>query len=602
MLIKLNRCQSGPRACLFEGLGVESEARLGAIEDLPPNFFSKEFVFSLARAVGRPLHVDLPTQNGTRSNCAKVKVEVNLLFNLPQRIKIVEEEDESGHEESKWIKIRYDYMPKYCKSCKKQGQKEEECWVINPQLRPFDEQDNDKGKKKEIIGTTVASTKQPNVPTEGASGSSKECNSSGKSVEDDLANTQANATVNPRGTIGVFTTVEDVSVEISGDVQLDNVPTKVLKDTILQQCLGNGDQCEMVMKENKVDQHAMVPYVAEIQASGDQEQFQEEGDEEITTENVKAVARDADLSPRAEIRVEKRQESKARTKTILKLKEFYLEGQPHKSNDDQDTDLEHKKKGYIQRYRMRLNMETTYANINGKIWLFFDTVVECFRETGIVRSFVLFDEKIGGLPVHSHEYEDFAFCVNSYELFDQGYKGSPFTWWNGRPNAECIFKRLDRIFVNMQFQSMLPTIEVEHLIRTGSDHAPLLMTCGEQTSNFIKPFRFLNFWTEHATFMEVVRQNWEVVFIGDPFLMFKNKLKKVKIALSKWSKDTFGDIFKQFDMLEEIVKAKEKLSKEEPTIENTIVLQKPQTELKKYFEYRRAILEAKSWNDIVCGG
>lgn len=31
---------------------------------------------------------------------------------------------------------------------------------------------------------------------------------------------------------------------------------------ILQQCLGNGDQCEMVMKENKVDQHAMVPYVA----------------------------------------------------------------------------------------------------------------------------------------------------------------------------------------------------------------------------------------------------------------------------------------------------------------------------------------------------
>ncbi|XP_070017310.1 uncharacterized protein [Nicotiana sylvestris] len=513
----------------------------------------KEFVFSLAREVGRPLHVDLPTQNGTRSNCAKVKVEVNLLFNLPQRIKIVEEEDESGHEESKWIKIRYDYMPKYCKSCKKQGQKEEECWVINPQLRPFDEQDNDKGKKKEIIGTTVASTKQPNVPTEGASGSSKERNSSGKSVEDDLANTQANATVNPRGTIGVFTTVEDVSVEISGDVQLENVPTKVLKDTILQQSLGTGDQCEMVMKENKVLHDLVTHNVTpiEIQASGDQEQFQEEGDEEITTENVKAVARDADLSPRAEIRVEKRQESKARTKTILKLKEFYLEGQPHKSNDDQDTDLEH---------------------------------------------------KIGGLPVHSHEYEDFAFCVNSYELFDQGYKGSPFTWWNGRPNAECIFKRLDRIFVNMQFQSMLPTIEVEHLIRTGSDHAPLLMTCGEQTSNFIKPFRFLNFWTEHATFMEVVRQNWEVDFIGDPFLMFKNKLKKVKIALSKWSKDTFGDIFKQFDMLEEIVKAKEKLFKEEPTIENKIVLQKPQTELKKYFEYRRAILEAKSWNDIVCGG
>lgn len=101
------------------------------------------------------------------------------------------------------------------------------------------------------------------------------------------------------------------------------------------------------------------------------------------------------------------------------------------------------------------------------------------------------DEKIGGLPVHPPEYEDFAFCVNSCGLFKQGNKGSPFTWWNGRSNAECIFKRLDRNFVNLPFQNMLPTIEVEHLIRTGSDHAPLLMTCGVQTTNFVKPFRFL---------------------------------------------------------------------------------------------------------------
>lgn len=110
---------------------------------MPPNFAGREFVFSLARAVGRLLHVDLATQNGTWPSCAKVKVEVNLLANLPQRIKIVEEEDETRPEEFKWIKIRYDYMPKYCKSCKKKGHKEEKCWVINPELRKFDEQAND---------------------------------------------------------------------------------------------------------------------------------------------------------------------------------------------------------------------------------------------------------------------------------------------------------------------------------------------------------------------------------------------------------------------------------------------------------------------------
>ncbi|XP_070049169.1 uncharacterized protein [Nicotiana tomentosiformis] len=191
------------------------------------------------------------------------------------------------------------------------------------------------------------------------------------------------------------------------------------------------------------------------------------------------------------------------------------------------------------------------------------------------------DEKIGGFPVHPPEYEGFAFCVNSCGLFYQGYKGSPFTWWNGRPNAECIFKRLDRIFVNFPFQNMMPTIEVEHLIRTRSDHALLLMTCGEQATNFVKPFRFLKFWTKHAIFMEVVRQNWNADFIGDPFLMLKHKLKKVKVALSKWSRDTFGNIFKQLAILEDIVRVNEMLFEEEPTIKNRIVLQKAQSKLKK---------------------
>ncbi|XP_019224508.1 PREDICTED: uncharacterized protein LOC109206171 [Nicotiana attenuata] len=210
------------------------------------------------------------------------------------------------------------------------------------------------------------------------------------------------------------------------------------------------------------------------------------------------------------------------------------------------------KKGYIQRYKRRLNLESAFSNMNGKIWLFFDVVVEwelivkteqhvivkvfhhdfgkrimmtfVYAKCSSIERLELWDnlwypaidmelpwlvvgdfnvvlhkdEKIGGLPVHPLEYEDFAFCVNSCGLLDQGYKGSHFTWWNGRPNTECIFKKLDRIFVNLPFQNMLPTIEVEHLIRTGSEHAPLLMTCGEKTTNFVKPFRFLNLWTKHA--------------------------------------------------------------------------------------------------------
>lgn len=50
------------------------------------------------------------------------------------RIKIIEEEDETGPEKSKWTKIKYDYMPKYCKTFKKQGHKESECCIIHLEL------------------------------------------------------------------------------------------------------------------------------------------------------------------------------------------------------------------------------------------------------------------------------------------------------------------------------------------------------------------------------------------------------------------------------------------------------------------------------------
>ncbi|KAH0696401.1 hypothetical protein KY290_013768 [Solanum tuberosum] len=58
------------------------------------------------------------------------------------------------------------------------------------------------------------------------------------------------------------------------------------------------------------------------------------------------------------------------------------------------------------------------------------------------------EEKIGGLHVYPNEYEDFAFCVNSCDLVEVSFKGNPFTWWNGRIDDQCIFKRLDRYMMN----------------------------------------------------------------------------------------------------------------------------------------------------------
>lgn len=64
--------------------------------------------------------------------------------------------------------------------------------------------------------------------------------------------------------------------------------------------------------------------------------------------------------------------------------------------------------------------------------------------------------------------------------------------------------------------------------------------------------------------------------------MFKQKLKRVKTDLSKWIRLTYGYIFEQLALREYVVMVKEMLFEEETSIENRIVLQQAQAELKRY--------------------
>ncbi|XP_060210626.1 uncharacterized protein LOC132637573 [Lycium barbarum] len=310
----------------------------------------------------------------------------------------------------------------------------------------------------------------------------------------------------------------------------------------------------------------------------------------------------------------------------------------------------------IQKYRRKLGMPYAGSNCNGKIWFFvqhnvdveilLDTeqsitvklqfqdyskdmvVTMVYAKCSEVERLQLWDnlyllasnmtspwlvggdfnvllneeEKIGGQLVLPQEYEDFAFCLNSCELHEIPFKGSPFTWWNGRAANDCIFKRLDRMLYNDIFQNWFGQLEVEHLSRTGSDHAPLLVSCGDQVQKFIKPFRFLKFWVEHDNFLDFVKQQWDTVLTDDAFLSFKLKMKKLKTALSPWSKTTFGDIFKQLVIREEIVKIKEQLFEENPSEENRMVMQRAHAELKLYLHYEEEFWRQKARMDYFSEG
>ncbi|XP_019241851.1 PREDICTED: uncharacterized protein LOC109221873 [Nicotiana attenuata] len=197
----------------------------------------------------------------------------------------------------------------------------------------------------------------------------------------------------------------------------------------------------------------------------------------------------------------------------------------------------------LERYRSRIGFAQAIANVSNKIWAFIDEVYEVtimynmvqqltlrlfhtenhveivltlvYAKCDAIERIELWDslyymandmtvpwlvggdfnviwdeeEKFGGLPVHINEVDDFRHCINTCNLSDLGFKGSIFTWWNGRAEEDCIFKRLDRCLANSEFQQTFPGLEVQHLPKIGSDHSPMQLKCDIETPPVQKPFR-----------------------------------------------------------------------------------------------------------------
>nr|XP_009626052.1 uncharacterized protein LOC104116818 [Nicotiana tomentosiformis] len=155
--------------------------------------------------------------------------------------------------------------------------------------------------------------------------------------------------------------------------------------------------------------------------------------------------------------------------------------------------------------------------------------------------------KYGGMLAYIHEVEDFAHCNNICNLFDLGYKGSLYTWWNGRSGDDFIFKRLDRCLGNLKFLELFPALEV-------------------------------------------IKEHYQSDVEGNLFVVFHHKLSNVKKALVGWSKETFGDIFKQIVTLEDVIKVHEIEFELNPTPQNRAKLHKVEADLTRYLH-----LAEESW-------
>ncbi|OIT37596.1 hypothetical protein A4A49_19132 [Nicotiana attenuata] len=155
------------------------------------------------------------------------------------------------------------------------------------------------------------------------------------------------------------------------------------------------------------------------------------------------------------------------------------------------------------------------------------------------------EEKIGGIRYQMSKSIEFLSMIEDCGLVDLGFYRPKYTWSNGRGQCSIVWKRLDRGLANDQCLEMFPATTVSHLALTGSDHNPLLLELHIRQDNGKKYFKFLNCWVDNKGFLPLVSEVWNRQVRAHAMCVFHQKLKILSHAMSQWSRQEYGDIFKR---------------------------------------------------------
>ena len=123
-------------------------------------------------------------------------------------------------------------------------------------------------------------------------------------------------------------------------------------------------------------------------------------------------------------------------------------------------------------------------------------------------------------------------------MIDIGYSGPRFTWSNHCPLSQLVQERINRVFVNAEWNSLFPEAVVLHLEKTHSDHCPIKL-CFEKDGDlrFPKPFRFQPIWLSNPSFPRVVREAWNnTPSLHQALSIFSSKARN-------WNRNNFGKLF-----------------------------------------------------------
>ncbi|KAL8477025.1 hypothetical protein ACS0TY_029364 [Phlomoides rotata] len=196
-----------------------------------------------------------------------------------------------------------------------------------------------------------------------------------------------------------------------------------------------------------------------------------------------------------------------------------------------------------------------------QLWEAINIVVEQYNDrklcvVGDFNSIREVNERVGRREEVNHRdinlFEDF---ISLSGLIELPLRGRRYTWY--RPDGTCKSK-LDRMLANVDWLSWRPDLKLKGLGRSVSDHCPLILV-HSITDWAPKPFNFFNGWLVHPDFRNLCISELDKYNIsGWKSYSLSIKLKRLKLVLKQWSRNTFSSLNNMIEKQKEEIKGLDK--------------------------------------------
>ncbi|XP_057792998.1 uncharacterized protein LOC131009600 [Salvia miltiorrhiza] len=137
-------------------------------------------------------------------------------------------------------------------------------------------------------------------------------------------------------------------------------------------------------------------------------------------------------------------------------------------------------------------------------------------------------ERLSLVSPHRGSCLEFCNFINDVQMIESPTDGIRFTWSGRRFLPRHVESILDRVFFSQEF---------------ASDHSPLVLQCRRNVPMGRGQFCFLNMWTLHPNFIDMVSASWITsVDTLCPILRVMVKLKRLRANIRVWNKEIFGNV------------------------------------------------------------